>query len=162
VILAWDCPRRRRSRSSGHSLRPKTTALAWGCPSVGQSLSRMVATCGSPAPPGAAQLFSSPCPSRSRRTHNLPNCFRVVANLGFPYGLSHTVGTRQSTPFGPGRCSSDERKLTGILFSHFAKTRVTSPYKARSEKHPNLPPIAEMAILQRCRCSGASHGALGD
>ena len=25
------------------------------------------------------------------------------------------------------------------MFSHYAKTRVTSAYKARSEKHPNLP-----------------------
>ena len=35
---------------------------------------------------------------------------------------------------------ADERRLAGILFSHFAKTRVTRHYKARSEKHPNLPP----------------------
>ena len=45
----------------------------------------------------------------------------MVANRRFPYGLSHAVST-------------------GILFSHFAKTRVTRPYKTRSEKHPNLPP----------------------
>jgi len=32
----WDCPRSRRTRSSGHSLRPRVTGLAWGCPSVGQ------------------------------------------------------------------------------------------------------------------------------
>jgi ABC-type glycerol-3-phosphate transport system substrate-binding protein len=38
---------------------------------------------GSLARPGAAQLFSSPCPSRPRRrTHNLPKCFRALASLG--------------------------------------------------------------------------------
>ena len=45
----------------------------------------------------------------------------MVANCRFPYGLSHTVST-------------------GILFSHFAKARVTKPYKTRSEKHPSLLP----------------------
>jgi hypothetical protein len=55
----------------------------------------MAAACGSLAPPGAAQLFSSPCPSRSRRTHNLPNCFRVVANLVFYMG-NPTLSARAS------------------------------------------------------------------
>src|ERR1700688_785458 len=34
----------------------------------------------------------------------------------------------------------DERRLAGLLFSHFAKTRVTRLYKTPYEKHPNLPP----------------------
>src|SRR6267143_2144395 len=34
---------------------------------------------------------------------------------------------------------ADERRLAGILFSHFAKTSVTRPSKTRSEKHQSLP-----------------------
>jgi hypothetical protein len=37
VGLPWS----RRNRSSRHSLRPRTAGLVWGCPSVGQLLSRM-------------------------------------------------------------------------------------------------------------------------
>jgi hypothetical protein len=74
-----------------------------GCPSAGRSLSRMAAACGPPVPSGGVQLSSSPCPPRSRRTHNLPSCSHVVANLRILYGLSRTVSTRQSTPFGLGR-----------------------------------------------------------
>ncbi len=53
-------------------LQPSLTAPAWGFASAGQSLSRMAAACGPLAPPGAAQLFSSPCPRRSRLVYNLP------------------------------------------------------------------------------------------
>src|SRR5882724_2146956 len=47
-------------------------APAWGFASAGQSLSRMGAACGPLAPPGAAQLFSSPCPPQSRPMCNSP------------------------------------------------------------------------------------------
>src|SRR5260370_35508302 len=52
---------------------------------------------GSPAAPGGARPFSSPCPPQSRRTHDLPSCSRVVANLRSLYGQSHTVSASQST-----------------------------------------------------------------
>ena len=90
-------------RPNHHKRRARITGLVWGCPSVDQSSSRMAAACGPWAPPGGAQLFSSPCPSRSRRTHNLPSCSLVVATLCSLNGLYHPVSTRQSTPFGPGR-----------------------------------------------------------
>jgi len=40
--IAW----RASDQIFGHSLRPKTTALVWGCPSVARSLSRMAGVCG--------------------------------------------------------------------------------------------------------------------
>ena len=92
--------------------RPSRNAWPWrpssGCrthgeltiyPSAGRSLSRMAVVCGPPATFRGAQLFSSPCPPRPRRTHDLLNCFNVVANLRFPYGLSHTVYTDIQVPF---------------------------------------------------------------
>ena len=62
----------------------------------------------------------------------------MVANLGSLYGLSHTVSARQSTPFGPARARLTNESSLGACFSHFVKTRVTRPWKTRSEKHPNL------------------------
>jgi phosphoglycerate-specific signal transduction histidine kinase len=50
----------------------KPKAPEWGFASASQSLSRMAAACGLPTILRAAQLFSSPCPSRSRPTYNLP------------------------------------------------------------------------------------------
>src|SRR6266446_4586716 len=140
-----------------HSLRPRIAGLVWGCPSVGRSLSRTAAACVSPsAPPGAAQHFSSPCPPRLRRTHNLFKLLQRVAHLRFLYGLCHIVSTRvRAARFKP---SSDERRLAGILFSHFAKSR---PYKTHSGKHPNMPlhcgnaNSVTLPLIFR-----ASHGAL--
>jgi len=74
-------PRSRWTRSSMRFLQPNLTAPAWGFASAGQSLSRMAAACGPLAPPGAAQLFSSPCPSRSWPIYDLPGRSHVVANL---------------------------------------------------------------------------------
>ena len=111
----------RRNRSSGHSLRPRITGPVWGCPSVGRSLSRMAVACGPPAPPGGAQLFSSPCPPRPRRI-TLPTC-------------SHSTLSAHASPR-----RSIQIVLAGILFSHSANTRVTRHYKTRPKKHPNLPP----------------------
>ena len=78
------------------------------------------------------------CQGRSARITS-PSWSDVVANLCSLYGLSHTVGTRQSRPFGPRRARLTNEGSPGILFSHVAKTRATRPYKTRSEKHPNLP-----------------------
>jgi hypothetical protein len=71
--------------------------------------------------------------------------------MGYPTLSAHT---------GPRR--SIQAVLAGFLFSHFAKTRVTRPYKTRSEKHPNLPrhcgngnSVALPLILSESR---ASHG----
>jgi C4-dicarboxylate-specific signal transduction histidine kinase len=46
------------------------------------------AACGPPVPPGRVQLFSSPCPLRSRRTHKLTSGSHVVASRCSIYGLS--------------------------------------------------------------------------
>jgi Histidine kinase-, DNA gyrase B-, and HSP90-like ATPase len=86
-------PQEQGKRSSRHSLRPKIRGLVWGCPSVGQSSSRMAVACGPPALPEVVQLFNSPCPPRPRRMHNLLSCYKMVANRRFPFGLSHTVCT---------------------------------------------------------------------
>jgi hypothetical protein len=86
-------PHEQGKRSSRHFLRPKIRGLVWGCPSVGQSLSRMAVACGPSVLPGVVQLFSSPYPPRPRRTHNLVSCRNMVANRRFPFGLSHTVST---------------------------------------------------------------------
>jgi C4-dicarboxylate-specific signal transduction histidine kinase len=75
----WDCRPSKRTRSSVLSLRPRITGLVWGCPSVARSSSLMADACGPPVPRGGAQLFSSPCRPRSRRTHNLSICWVINA-----------------------------------------------------------------------------------
>src|SRR5260370_23401280 len=57
----------------------------------------MAAACGSPATPGRARPFSSPCPPQSRRTHVVWSCAQMVANLRSLYRLSHTISASQST-----------------------------------------------------------------
>jgi|HubBroStandDraft_4_1064222.scaffolds.fasta_scaffold17039_2 hypothetical protein len=59
----------------------KTAGLVWGCPSVGQLLSRMEGAGGPVALPGKVQLFSSPCPPRSRRTHNVLSCSSLIGKV---------------------------------------------------------------------------------
>src|SRR6266853_3191972 len=143
----WDCPLSRRTRSSGHSLRPRITGLVWGCPSVDRSLSRMVAACGPPVPPGGVQLFSSLCPPPSRRTHNLPKRSHAVANPCSLYGLSHTVIRRESTPF-VRQTSTAWTESSPVLVLTFCEDEVTTPCKTRSEKHPNLQaPLRKMRLL---------------
>jgi len=67
----------------------KDNGTGMGLPISRQSLSRMAVACGPPMLPRAVQLFSSPCPPRPRRTHNLLSCSNMVANRRFPFGLSH-------------------------------------------------------------------------
>jgi len=76
---------------------------AWGCPSVGQSLSPMAAACGSAGAPGVrAATFQFTLPITVAAQHNLLNCFRVAAKPLFSvWAIPHCVGTRQSAPFGP-------------------------------------------------------------
>src|ERR1700687_3031657 len=98
----------------------------------------MAAAGGPPVPPGAAHLFSSPCPPRSRRTYNLP---QLLPRRGQPLFSTWPIPHCQNTPVHAVRsrpCSSEERRFGGILFSHFVKTRGTRPCKTRCEKHPNL------------------------
>src|ERR1700730_9795802 len=91
----------------------------------------MAVACGPPVLPGAVQLFSSPCPPRSRRTHNpqlLPRGSQPSFFLWATPPCQHTlVRAARSKP-----CSSDERKRVGILFSDFVKTRIARPCKTRS------------------------------
>src|SRR5258708_667801 len=98
----------------------------------------MVAACGPPVPPGRVRLFSSPCPPRSRRTHNL----QLFPRDGQPLFSIWTIPHCQHTPVHAVRsrpCSSDERKLACILFSHFVKaTGYEARVRPRAEKHPNL------------------------
>jgi hypothetical protein len=48
--------------------------------------------------------------------------------MGYPTLSAHTHPRR-----------SVQAVLADFLITHFAKTKVTRPYKTRSEKHPNLP-----------------------
>ena len=84
----------------------------------------------------------------------------MVANLRFLYALSHTVSTRQSTPFGPGRARLTNESFAGILFSDFVKTRVTRPCRTGSEKH--LPSVIEEMLLAEVLALRAGDGANGN
>src|SRR3982074_1530122 len=84
---AWDCPRRRGTRSSGHSLRPRMTALAWGYQSAGRLSSLMEAVCGAPRALGGGQLLSSPSPPRSRSIYNVSN--PRLFYMGYPIPPAH-------------------------------------------------------------------------
>jgi len=124
----WDCPRSRRTNL--HGILYDKVKDWYGVPSVDQSSSRMAAACGRGAS-GGAQLFSSPCPSRSRRTHNLPSCSLVVATLCSLNGLSYAVSTRQSSRSvrRSRPCSSDERKLAGSCSHTLRRRGFPRPYK---------------------------------
>src|SRR6267378_451621 len=81
AIRAWGCHRSTRTRSLMRSLPPKRTAPVWDFGSAAPLLNRTAAAYGLRTIPRAAQRFSSPCPQRPRRTHNLLRRSRLLQVL---------------------------------------------------------------------------------
>jgi hypothetical protein len=107
----------------------------------------MAAACGPTLTPPVAQPFSSPCPPRSRRTHSLRSRSHMAANLRFPYGLSHTFSTRQSTPFGPGRIRLTNEGSPASCFHTLRRRELRGPVRPILRIIRTCSSIAEMGIL---------------
>jgi C4-dicarboxylate-specific signal transduction histidine kinase len=98
-----DCRRRRRTRCSGRSSRPRITAPAWGYRSAAPSSSRMAAASGRPTTPAGAPRFSSACRPPSRHTPKHLNPSDCV------FWLRSVVRSCAAAPdfalfFGPSLC----------------------------------------------------------
>ena len=143
AIPAWGFHRSRRTRSLMRSLSPRLTARAWDCGLAAPLLNRTAAACGLPTTLRAAQLFNSPCPPRSRRTHNLPSCCHLLANLCSHMAIAHRqhalVRAARSRP-----CSSDERSSPAYCSHTLRRRGVTRPVRLVLRNIRTRRPIVEM------------------